>query len=246
MSTSNQPNERLIVALDVSTRREALHLVRALRPAGVMFKVGLELFLAEGPAIVRAIAAEGGRVFLDLKLLDIPATVSRALRVIAGQGAHIVFTTIHPPRGAGAGAALGLAGLAPLRVLAVTLLTSMDEADLSPPAGSGGVEAHVVAVTGEALEAGCAGVVASGAEVGAIRRRFGAAPVVVTPGIRPEWARVAGDDQKRAVTPREAILAGADHLVVGRPVRDAAQGPLAAVERILVEIDEALREKKGR
>ncbi|MBI5489245.1 MAG: orotidine-5'-phosphate decarboxylase [Deltaproteobacteria bacterium] len=228
--------DRLVFALDVPDGHAALRLVRLLAGEVGTFKVGLELFCAEGPALVREVSQRGGAVFLDLKLHDIPATVGRAVsRALAGGGVR--WLTVHTGGGrqmleaavreAGTGAG----------ILGVTVLTSLNEAGaveagLSPPLGN-----LVVRRAALAVDCGCAGVVASPQEAGAIRRVVGPGPLIVTPGIRPPGA--AAGDQQRTSTPAEAIAAGADVVVVGRPIRDASD-PVAAARGIRSAIEEAL------
>ncbi|MBI5499875.1 MAG: orotidine-5'-phosphate decarboxylase [Deltaproteobacteria bacterium] len=234
--------DRLVFALDVPDGHAALRLVRLLAGEVGTFKVGLELFCAEGPALVREVSERGGAVFLDLKLHDIPATVGRAVaRALAGGGVR--WLTVHTGggremlsaavRAAGAGGgAVGGGG-----ILGVTVLTSLNEAGaveagLSPPLGN-----LVVRRAALAADCGCVGVVASPQEAGAIRRVVGPGPLIVTPGIRPPGAEAG--DQQRTAPPGEAIAAGADVVVVGRPIRDAVD-PVAAARAIRSAIDEAL------
>ena len=226
--------ERLIVALDVTALDAALALVERLGGAATRFKVGLELFCAEGPRAVEAVRARGGRVFLDLKLHDIPETVRRAARAAATSGAELL--TVH----AGGGAAMleaAVAGAAEgggARVLAVTVLTSLDLADLAAVGTvAASVEALVVQRALLAQKAGCAGVVASVHEARAVRAAVGPGFLIVTPGVRPAGGERA--DQKRVATAAEAVAAGADAVVVGRPIRDAAD-PRAAALALLAEL----------
>jgi len=226
--------ERLIVALDVTALDAALALIDRLGGAATRFKVGLELFCAEGPRAVEAVRARGGRVFLDLKLHDIPETVRRAARAAATSGAELL--TVH----AGGGAAMleaAVAGAAEgggARVLAVTVLTSLDLADLAAVGTvATSVEALVVQRALLAQKAGCAGVVASVHEARAVRAAVGPGFLIVTPGVRPAGGERA--DQKRVATAAEAVAAGADAVVVGRPIRDAAD-PRAAALALLAEL----------
>jgi orotidine-5'-phosphate decarboxylase len=197
------------------------------------FKVGLELFVSEGPSAVRELRrlTEGRtRLFLDLKLHDIPATVGRAMAQASKLGADLV--TVHAAdSGAMVRAAKDAAG--ETKVLAVTVLTSVDLTEnLGYAVEYTRPEALVLLRARLAREAGCDGFVCSGREVGGIRRVFGPAPLVVTPGIRPAWSLIEGDDQRRVVTPEMAIRDGADLLVVGRPIRDAADPAKAAAELV--------------
>ena len=227
---------RLVFALDVPDGREALRLVRVLREDVGTFKVGLELFCAEGPALVREIAQRGGAVFLDLKLHDIPATVGRAVaRALAAGGVR--WLTVHTGGGREMLREAVKATGDRAGILAVTVLTSLNEAGaveagLAPPIGN-----LVVRRAALAIDCDCAGVVASPNEASAIRKVVGPGPLIVTPGIRP--AGTDAGDQQRTATPEAAIAAGADILVVGRPIRDAAD-PAAAAREVRHSIDAAL------
>ena len=221
---------RLIVPLDVPSGAEADALVERLGGVPSWIKIGLELFCAEGPAIVLRYAARGLRVMLDLKLHDIPETVARAAARVATLGAGLV--TVHAGGGrAMLEAAVGSAGAA--RVLAVTVLTSLDDADLAQIGAVGPVGELVRRRAELAIAAGCHGVVASPHEVAAVRAVAPAGFLIVTPGVRP--AGSAAGDQKRVMTPAEARRAGADLVVVGRPVRDAPD-PAAAARAVVAEL----------
>jgi len=236
--------DRLIVALDTGPD-EALALVRQLRPAVGIFKVGLQLLMAAGGlGILERLREEGVRVFLDLKMLDIPETVGRALAEVQARHPHVVFTTVHAfNRGLESALRARPAGSA-LQVLVVTLLTSMDTADLAALGIARSVEDFVLEQAGRAAEAGCDGVIASGLEAPALRARYPALRIV-TPGVRPATGQAGSDDQKRVVTPAQAILNGADHLVVGRPVTRPPAGltPADAARAILAEVRTALAER---
>jgi orotidine-5'-phosphate decarboxylase len=227
---SFDPGNRLIVPLDVPSRRDADSLVERLGGVPSWCKIGLELFCAEGPAIVADYVARGRRVMLDLKLHDIPETVARATARVAALGADLL--TVHASGGRvmleGAVKAAGRT-----RVLAVTVLTSLDDADLEEIGAQGPVRELVVRRARLAIAAGCAGVVASPHEIAAIRAIAPAGFLIVTPGVRPTGA--AAGDQKRVMTPREARQAGADLVVVGRPLRDAAD-PAAAARAVVAEL----------
>ena len=233
--------ERLVVALDVETGDHALELVNALRGTVGMFKVGKQLFTAEGPDLVRAITALGERVFLDLKYHDIPATVARASVEAARMGVSIL--NVHAAGGremlreatrAVAEACAAERWPRPL-VLAVTVLTSLDDALLAETGVEGGTAAQVVRLARLARECGADGVVASPLEIELIRREVAAENfVVLTPGIRP--AGEARGDQRRVMTPGEAVAAGADYLVVGRPITGASD-PRDAAAAILREME---------
>jgi orotidine-5'-phosphate decarboxylase len=223
--------ERLIVALDVPDADRARDLVDQLGDTVWFYKVGLELFTAGGYfELIDWLTARRKRVFADLKLFDVPATVERALRRLVDRGVH--FTTVHGNDGilrAAAGVDRG-----ELKVLAVTVLTSLDRGDLDDLGFACDVEALVLSRARRALEIGCDGVISSGLEVPKLRDALGDRLVVVTPGIRPVENRPV-DDQKRVVTPEDAFRGGADHIVVGRPIRDA-ENPAAAAESIQRQI----------
>jgi orotidine-5'-phosphate decarboxylase len=224
------PGNRLIAALDAPSRGEADALVARLAGVPSWVKLGLELFCAEGPAIVADYVARGHRVMLDLKLHDIPETVARATARVAALGAGLL--TVHAGGGrAMLEAAVRSAGVT--RVLAVTVLTSLDEADLAQIGAQGPVRDLVVKRAELAIAAGCAGVVASPHEIAAIRAIAPGGFLIVTPGVRPAGADRG--DQKRVMTPREARDAGADLVVVGRPLRDAGD-PAAAARAIVAEL----------
>jgi orotidine-5'-phosphate decarboxylase len=230
----------LYVALDVASAAEARALARALRGLPVGLKIGLELVYGAGPALVRELSAQAP-VMLDAKLHDIPQTVERAARAIGRLGASLV--TVHALSGrevleravAAAAGASRAAGFPPARVLAVTLLTSHDEAVVRDELGLGeGLSAAVVRLSRTAAAAGCAGVVCAPSEAQVVRAALGPAALVVTPGIRPVAAAVRADDQRRVATAAAAIAAGASMLVVGRPIT-AAPDPRRAAAAILAE-----------
>lgn len=227
------PRERVIVALDVADRQAALELVDRLDHLIQWFKIGLQLYLAEGNSIVEAMRAKGYSVFLDLKLHDIPNTIAGAVRSAAATGAEML--TVHAAGGPAmlAAAQEAAAGVAvPPRLLAVTVLTSMDQAQLQAIGVSGTPGEQVMRLAGMAHGAGVRGFVASAEEVAAMRTAFPDATLVI-PGIRPAGAAVG--DQKRVATPVAAIADGADYLVIGRPITQAAD-PAAAAQAILDEI----------
>lgn len=233
--------EKIVVALDVPTTEAALHLADLLHGHAGVFKVGLELFSAQGPAVVRELVERGARVFLDLKLHDIPHTVRGAAREVARLGVSMM--TIHASGGrammqaALEGVQEGARGGRPPLVLGVTVLTSLANEDLAEIGWKESSEAAVLHLAGLAQAAGLGGVVASPREAAFIRRSCGSAFTIVTPGIRPEAA--ARDDQARASTPSAAIRAGADFLVVGRPITQAPD-PVAATRALADEIGNAL------
>jgi len=231
--------EKLIVALDVPTTEAALRLAARLRGRAGWLKVGLELFSAAGPSAVHELVRQGSRVFLDLKLHDIPNTVRRAAREAARLGVSML--DVHATGGrqmmqaAREGAREG-AGGAPPRVLGVTVLTSLANGDLAEIGWQGSSEVTVMRLARLAQLAGLEGVVASPQEAAALRRALGPDFVIVTPGIRPVAA--ARNDQARAGTAEMAIRAGADFLVVGRPITQAPD-PAAAADAMLEEIARA-------
>ena len=225
------PSERICSALDFGAWAEAAPFATRIAPHVGMLKVGLELFTAEGPPAVRAAAALGRPVFLDLKLHDIPATVEGAARSAAASGASLL--TVH----AGGGPEMiraAVRGAGPeVRILAVTVLTSLDAAALERIGLAGPPEAAVVRLARLAVEAGAGGLVCSPLEVAAVRAAVGPGPLLIVPGVRP--AGGARGDQARVATPAEAVRAGADVIVVGRPLRDAAD-PIAAARAIAADL----------
>jgi orotidine-5'-phosphate decarboxylase len=231
MVENNDPRQRLIVALDVSTGEAARKIVAAVGDSALTYKVGMQLYTAEGPPIVRELVASGRRIFLDLKYHDIPNTVGAAVSAAAKLGVSML--TVHA---AGGGKMLRAAAEAAekvnpeLLVLAVTVLTSLDDADLGILGVRGGVSDQVLRLAALALANGCRGIVASAHECEALREEFGREFVIVTPGVRP--AGSGHDDQARVVTPAEAIAAGASHIVVGRPITEASD-PAAEARAIL-------------
>ncbi|ADH86867.1 orotidine-5'-phosphate decarboxylase [Desulfurivibrio alkaliphilus] len=218
------PERRLIFALDVPEPEQAREWVGRLEQQVGFFKVGLELFTAGWWPVVEEIAGRGHGVMLDLKFHDIPETVYRAVRRLRDHG--VSLATVHGQESAMLQAAAE-AAKGDLQVLAVTVLTSIGEEDLRAAGWAGSAEELVLQRAGKALAAGCAGVVASPREVAALRRQWGEDFLIVTPGIRPAGA-AGSDDQQRTATAGAAIAAGADFLVVGRPIRDAADPPAAA------------------
>ncbi len=228
--------QRIFVGIDRSDREGAVREVARLAGTGCAVKLGLEYFVANGPEGVQA-AAQGHRLFLDLKLHDIPNTVAGATRSACRIAPH--FLTIHASGGmammrAAVDAARESAGDAAPRLLAITVLTSLDGGDLDAVGQRGPVDDQARRLADLAQRAGVAGVVCSPREVAALRAQCGAGFLLVTPGIRPSWS--ASGDQKRVMTPAEAIASGADHLVIGRPVTQAPD-PAEALARICAEIE---------
>ena len=233
-----RPQDRLIFALDVADKAAALKLARDLRDEVGMFKVGLELYLAAGPTLLDELIHEvsPAKIFLDLKLYDIPATVLGAIHAIVH--GHALFTVPSDLGPTGLKKIVAAAGSA-YKILAVTILTSVTAKDLQALGYDRKFAADpsqlVLLRAQMAQAAGCHGVVCSGREVKQVKELCGPDFITVCPGIRPAWAAVAGDDQQRIVTPLEAIKNGADYIVVGRPIRQA-QDPAAAARRVVKEI----------
>ena len=226
------PVDRLIVALDVPSLAEAKKLVEALAGTVGMFKVGSQLFTAAGPDAVRWLVARGERVFLDLKFHDIPNTVASAVSSAVQLGVSLV--DVHASGGrAMLEAGVRARGSASARLLAITILTSHDEDGLAELGLAGPIPSAVQRLARLAMTAGIDGVVASAAEAPLIRKACGAELLIVTPGIRPAGSE--RNDQARAATPAAALEAGADYIVVGRPIT-AAPDPRAAAEAIVAEM----------
>lgn len=233
MMTQIDARDRLILALDVPSAEEAEALVDRVGDHVRFVKVGLELYTVAGPEIVRNLVDRGQRVFLDLKFLDIEETVRRATARVAAMGA--TFLTVHANRKALIAAVQGR-GRSDLKLLAVTVLTNFDGEDLRDMGIQRTVQDLVTARAALAAEVGCDGVVASGEEPQAIRAQVGPNLIIVTPGVRPAGAGT--DDHARVTTPTQTITAGADYLVIGRPIRDAEDPPAATVA-ILAEMQAA-------
>lgn len=222
---------RLIVPLDLPSADEARDMVDAIGEAVTFYKVGLELFAGgEGMALARELKAAGKQVFLDWKLHDIGTTVQRAAAVIAQSGCD--FLTVHGEPQVMASAVRGR-GASGLKILAVTVLTSLSDADLTEVGYHETARALVERRIHQAISAGCDGVIASPHEAELARKLGGRDFLVVTPGVRPDWA--AKNDQARAATPRDALAAGASHIVCGRPIA-AANDPQAAARRVAAEM----------
>ena len=229
--------ERLIVALDVSSCADALKIVSSLGDSVQTYKVGMQLYTAKGPKIVRDLISAGKSVFLDLKYHDIPNTVAATVREAAHLGVSMM--TVHASGGTKmlrAAAEAARSANSPPKILAVTVLTSMDENDLREIGVSGQPLDQVLKLASIALAAGCDGIVSSAREVRNLRTSFGQSFLAITPGVRPAGA--AHGDQARVVTPAEAIAAGATHIVVGRPIT-AALRPEAAIQSVLRELEGA-------
>ena len=226
--------ERLIVALDVASAAEARRIVASLGDSIQFYKVGMQLYTAAGPGGVRDLVLSGKKIFLDLKYHDIPNTVAAATREAAQLGVSML--TLHASGGTKmlrAAVDAAKQSDSELAVLAVTVLTSMDENDLHETGIQDSIAEQAVRLGKIALSAGCAGVVSSAREVKALRASLGSGFLAVTPGVRP--AGTAHGDQARVVTPAEAIAAGATNIVVGRPITAAAD-PVLEAQKILKEI----------
>ncbi len=228
------PRSRLIVALDVSSAAEAQRIVHQVGDSAQIFKVGKQLFTAEGPQLVRDLVGSGRKVFLDLKFHDIPNTVSGAVVEAAKLGVSML--TVHASGGSkmlkAAADASASSASKPL-ILAVTVLTSLSDADLAELSVAVDVKTQVLRLAKLAVKAGCGGVVASAQEARQLRDELGTGFAIVTPGVRPAGASVG--DQARVVTPANAIAAGASHIVVGRPITESAD-PGKAAREILEEL----------
>lgn len=233
-----RPEETILIALDVASLEQAKAMVQAIGNRAVGYKVGFELFTRCGPAAVEFLRKQNKEVFLDLKFHDIPNTVAGAVSAAADLGVRML--NVHASGGTEmmkAAVRAANASVSRPYVLAVTVLTSINQEILSEEVGcQRAVEAHVLHLARLASAAGLAGVVSSPKEIAIIRETLGPDFLIVTPGIRPAWA--AKGDQKRVMTPAEAIRAGADYIVIGRPIT-ANPNPRDALERIIAEISQS-------
>jgi orotidine-5'-phosphate decarboxylase len=226
--------ERLIVALDVSSAAAAQKIVAAVGDSAHTFKVGMQLYTAEGPQVVRDLIASGRQVFLDLKYHDIPNTVAAAVKEAAQLGVRML--TVHAAGGAKmvhSAAEAAKAANPKALILGVTVLTSMDDAELEMTGILDAVPDQVRRLGALALLSGCHGIIASAQEAPALRKELGTHFIIVTPGVRPAGA--AHGDQARVVTPAEAMKAGVNYIVVGRPITDAPD-PAVAARDIVAEM----------
>ena len=230
MTDPNAARDKLIVALDLPDTRAAEKMVARLGDAVSFYKIGMELVYGGGLGLAAELAKSGKKVFLDLKLHDIPNTVARAVEQVANMGATFLTVHAYPQT---MRAARGALGSSPLKILAVTVMTSCDDADLEEAGFRFGVKDLVARRATQAKDAGVHGLILSAEESRAMRALVGPDMLLVTPGIRPAGGDLA--DQKRVMTPARAIVAGADHLVVGRPVTQAPD-PVAAAVAIIAEI----------
>ena len=233
----------IIFPLDVPTSEEALKYVNLIGDHVGLFKVGLELFISEGPDMLKGIreTTEAG-IFLDLKLHDIPATVKRAF--LAASKFRPAFVTVHCDEGGEVLKEIAEDNPGDTKILAITVLTSLDHEKLKALGYSDkyveDIAALVLLKARLAKEAGCHGVVCSGHEVGMVKKELGDELIAVTPGIRPAWSLVDQDDQKRIVTPELAVKRGSDYIVVGRPIRDA-KDPADAAKKVAEEVEAGLQ-----
>ncbi len=231
-ATTADPAAGIIIALDLPTRDAAIEIARQLSPHPGLFKIGLQLFIAAGPDIVREVRDLGSAVFLDLKLHDIPNTVGRAVESASSLGAEML--TLHLSGGGAMIKAAVQAAPPGMLLLGVTVLTSSDETTLHETGVATGVKEQVLRLAKVGIGTGLHGLVASPHELRALRAAHGTKVKIVTPGIRPAGA--AANDQKRAMTPAEALAAGADYLVIGRPITAAAD-PRAALAEICAKLE---------
>ena len=223
--------DRLIVALDFPTQSKALALVSVLSGSVSIYKIGLQLYTAEGPGIVRAVAATGAKIFLDLKLHDIPNTVAKAVGAAGELGVQML--TVHLSGGRAMLEAAVAARPPGLSLLGVTVLTSATPETLTETGVNSGIEEQVLRLAELGHECGIDGLITSPHEVRTLRERLGHQIKLITPGVRPSWAEA--NDQKRFTTPGQALKNGSDYLVIGRPIT-ADPDPRAAVARLLEEM----------
>ena len=234
LPASSGMRERLIVALDVSSAAEAQKLVARIGNSAGIYKVGLQLFTSEGPSIVRNLVSSGRRVFLDLKLHDIPTTVGLAVKSAVELGADML--TVHASGGAAMLRAATEAAAGRVNILAITVLTSLNDEDMQEIGVAGRVSDQVLRMAALAQSTGCQGIVTSPREALMVRKALGEGFAIVTPGIRP--AGTETNDQQRIATPAQAIRNGVSHIVVGRPITHAPD-PAQAAASIISEMEQA-------
>jgi orotidine-5'-phosphate decarboxylase len=233
VQSSIAAKDKIVVPLDVPTPQAARKLIKAIGGTVGFFKIGNQLFTSAGPAIVEEVRASGSKVFLDLKYHDIPNTVRHAVE--AASALDVDMLTVHLAGGrAMCEAAVAGRGISTMLLLGVTVLTSLDDAALSEIGFRGSVEDEVLLLANLAKNVGITGLVASPQELPILRQRFGSLFTTVIPGIRPSWS--APGDQRRILTPRQAVDAGADYLVIGRPIT-VSTDPKTAVLRIVEELE---------
>jgi len=242
MSPKPKTADRLIVALDVDTTKKALDIIEDLNGLVSFFKVGYQLFIAEGLTFVRRLIERNNRVFLDLKMDDVVETIRRAVANIAAS--EVEFLTIHGSGATVRAARDGRGAREKPKLLSVTLLSSLDANDLKDLFADSKltVESYVKWRAKQAIDNGCEGLIASGETIGMLRKLYPSA-IIVAPGIRP--ADSSRDDHKRALSPDDAIRAGADYLVVGRPIRNSSN-PRNAAEKIIEEMEQAFQDLRFR
>ncbi len=236
------PKDYIVFPLDVPGYEQAMGYVETLKDSVGLFKVGLELFISQGPKIIDAIRnVSSAGIFLDLKLHDIPATVQRAFSAASRHSP--AFVTVHCDEGGEILKHVAENNPGNTKILAITVLTSLNQAKLKALGYRdeyvNDISALVLQKARLAKEAGCHGVVCSGLEVEAIKKALGPELIAITPGIRPAWTVVDGDDQERIVTPAKAVRKGSDYVVIGRPIRDA-KSPKGAAKRVAEEIASVL------
>lgn len=231
-----RPKDRIILPLDFNTEEKALKVVRQLKDCVGMFKIGLTLYFSAGKEIIEKVQEEVGsdKVFLDIKIGDIPNTISGASSVVDKR--HIKFFTVDSQYGEKSLKAAVDAMQNGTRVLAVTILTSLSQEESEELGYSMSIKDRVLSRAGMAKKAGCAGVICSGHEARAVKEMYGPDFIVVTPGIRPTFIPIPGDDQRRTMTPADAINNGSDYLVIGRPITSSTNMN-EAVEKIIKEIE---------
>ena len=236
------PKDYIVFPLDVPGYDQAMGYVETLKESVGLFKVGLELFISQGPKIISAIRnVSSAGIFLDLKLHDIPVTVERAFK--AASAHKPAFVTVHCDEGGDILKGVAENNPGNTKILAITVLTSLNQTKLKAlgyrDEYANDISALVLQKARLAKEAGCQGVVCSGLEVGMVKQALGPGLIAVTPGIRPAWTIVNKDDQQRIVTPADAVKNGSDYVVIGRPIRDA-KDPQNAAKRVADEIASAL------
>jgi len=232
--------ERIILPLDFTTLDEAMPLIKELKDHVGLFKIGLTLFLKEGFDVIRRVheIAGGRKIFFDLKFHDTPWQVAGASAALMSEAVGVRFVTVHTIEGETMPRAVVSAMRNGPKVLGITVLTSLSEQEAKQLGYVTSVQDRVIALSTIARNSGCAGVVCSGHEAKAVKKNIGSDLIVVTPGIRPAWANVDNDDQRRVMTPAEAVQNGADYVVVGRPIYKS-KDPVGAAKKIAEEMEEA-------
>jgi orotidine-5'-phosphate decarboxylase len=233
-------NERIILPLDFESLAEVMPLIKALKDHVGLFKIGLTLFLKEGFDVIRRIheIAGGQKIFFDMKFHDTPWQVAGASAALMSGSVGVRFVTVHTIEGETMPRAVVGAMRNGTKVLGITVLTSLSEKEAKQLGYATSVQDRVIALSTIAKNSGCAGVVCSGHEAKAVKKKTGSGFIVVTPGIRPSWANVDNDDQRRVMTPAEAVQNGADYVVVGRPIFKS-KDPVGAAKKIAEEMEEA-------